>query len=173
MDDKDLKIDDLRLEEECAGQPTLYFHWADKLADAKLATEEARVDLGRVKNDLSIKIRKDPNRYGVLKETEGAFNVTIEIQPEYRKAQDIVIDAEHFQNRVQGKVTALEHRKRSLTLLVELSRQRFYAEPTASPAARRAVQEQADARTLRMGQRKPSAHSDRARDEDRTGEDRD
>lgn len=124
-----LKIDSLALDKEWLGQPALYFEYAEKLADARRKADESKSNLDLVYSDLSAKIRSTPDRYGVEKVTETAVADKIKNIGEYRVAQKLVNDAKYKVDIMQAAVTALDHRKRALTMLVELHGQNYFSDP--------------------------------------------
>ncbi len=124
-----LKIDPLALDKEWLGQPALYFEYAEKLADARRKSDEAKSNLDLVYSELSAKIRSTPDRFGVDKVTESAVSDKIKETGEYRGAQKVLNDAKYKVDIMQAAVTALDHRKRALTMLVELHGQNYFSDP--------------------------------------------
>lgn len=128
-DDRFVEIDQDALDEECVKQPKLYFKWAKKLADARMAHEEAEANHKLVEAELDDKIREDPESYGLEKITEAAIKATIPKQVEFTESQQKVYHARHKVNILQAGVTALEHKKRSIENLVQLHGQNYFSTP--------------------------------------------
>lgn len=124
-----LKIDPLRLDKEWVQQPELYFQWAARLAEARTALDDANNFLNVEKCELDAYIRANPAKVGLEKVTETAIAAMIPTLDRYQKAQAKVRDAQREVNMVQAAVIALEHRKRALTMLVNLHTSNYFAEP--------------------------------------------
>jgi hypothetical protein len=150
-----LAIDDLKLEKECQIQPILYAEQARRLADLRRDYDEVSSTYDVVVAEMARKIRKSPKLYGLSdKPSEWSVKEAGLVQNEVKDAAKDVRDARHAMDVQQAMVTALEHRKRALTLMVELRTQDYYSEPRVSPGQRRAVQEGDKDRVRRLGQRR-------------------
>lgn len=156
MSESILRIDELRLEKACLDQPELYYQWARKLADARLTMDESKANLDLVAGEVNLAIRKSPAEYGLNpdKLTEGQVSAAVPQHKRYRAAYAQFLDARHELDTIQAMVTALEHRKRSLTLLVDLHGQNYWAEPRVTRENRTALNETAKDRVRRLGQRR-------------------
>lgn len=143
IDPNFLKIDELRLDREWVRQPSLYFEYANKLADARKEAEDLRGEMDVVAAETDKAVRDDPERYGVEKVTESTVKAAVLKSKAYRRALAAYNEARHSMDVMQAAVTALEHRKRALTMLVELHGQNYFADPkiTASREARESVEE--------------------------------
>lgn len=141
--DKDfLIIDDLNLDREWIKQPQLYFQYAENLAIAKSEFDQAKAEADLVSARLDAKIRSNPEKYKIEKISEKAISSTIEQNAEMRKANNKIIKAKYRVELYGGVVTALEHKKRALTMLVELSKMNYFSDPSnsASPENNEAIQ---------------------------------
>ena len=149
-----LQIDELALDKECIRQPSLYFEFAEKVANARqaydIASNEAKVEEAEVERD----IRSAPEKHGLEKVTEASIKAAVACSKEVRLAQEHLIDLKHTLEIYQAAVFALEHKKRALTLLVNLRGQEYYAEPRTTAAGKSAVDEGAKKRVRQLGQRK-------------------
>lgn len=130
-----LDIDQLRLDRECVKQPGLYFTYANKLADAKLVLEECDSNISATRVTLAKKIRANPTNYGLDKITEAALHEVISGRDIIKQLEEERRKARHRVDVLGAFVTALEHRKRSLTLLVDLHGQKYFANPADSASA--------------------------------------
>jgi hypothetical protein len=146
-------IDEHRLDKEWVNQPTLFFTWARKLADARQQLEEAKASLDVVYAELDNAIRERPGKYGLEKITESAIKQLIPSQAPYAEALAAVNTTKHRVDVLQAAVTALEHRKRALENLVDLHGQNYFAEPTAPAHSRERVQETTKQQIRKRGQR--------------------
>lgn len=148
----DLRIDELALDREWLGQPGLYAYWADRLAEAQHALDMAKVRAEIEKATVERDIRTAPDEYGLQKATEASIAATVMLQPEYKISQTRVAEAAKVVAQCRGYVTAIEHRKRALTCLVDLYLGGYYAgtrRATAEPS------EQDKAAIRAKGRRRP------------------
>lgn len=136
-----VQLDENQLDKECIRLPNDYLRYAHLAAEAKKDADEAKARLDVVKADLSSLIRKKPDKYGLEKPTESAINAAIEINDEYQQAIRELQTAKYHHDLAQSVVWALEHKKRSLTLLVELHGMGYFNEPKISKRGKEAVEE--------------------------------
>jgi hypothetical protein len=129
-----LAIDELRLDKEWVGQPQLALNWNEKLAEARHVHDLAKADLDTLAARLGASIRLKPERYQIEKITESAITMAVQLDLEYIAQQRRVIDARHEVELVQAVVTAIEHRKRALTKLVDLHLSNYFSEPGRTKA---------------------------------------
>jgi hypothetical protein len=162
-----LSIDEDRLDEEWLRQPELYNDYAVRLADARLEFDEAKIALDLMESEVAAKIRLKPERAGLDpdKLSEKAIASAIPKDPEFRKAQRALLDARHSMDVAQAAVTALEHKKRALTMLVELHGQNYFSTPARPKTqmgreAHESLQEKAKAAVRRLGKRREDADND-------------
>jgi len=126
-----LSIDRDRLDEEWVNQPRLYYKYAEMLADARLKHDTRKNQLELVRAELSNKIRKKPEEYGLDKITESVVEGTIILQEEYQDVVNKVNKAKHQMEVIQAVVVALDHKKKALEKLVDLEFQNYHSEPKA------------------------------------------
>jgi len=124
-----LRIDEHNLEKEWVWQPSLYYKYATKLADAENRLDEAKADLECTKAELDSDIRSNPDSYGITKVSEKAIENCVPQQEAYQKALEQYQKANHLVRVLKAMVTSLDHRKRALTSLVELHLANYYSEP--------------------------------------------
>jgi hypothetical protein len=136
MKESFLAIDPLQLDKEWLGQSELYYKYAKRLAMRKQELDNANSNLDIVSAQFDQKVRTNPKKYGIVKVSESAINNAIELMPEYSKAKHKVSEARYAVDVATAAVNALEHRKRALTLLVELHTQNYYSEPSKSASGR-------------------------------------
>jgi len=103
--------------------------------------DEKKAHLDVVQAQLAKEIRADPESFEIEKLTEAALASTILLQPRYQKALSIFQKAKHDYDLIQALVWALEHKKRSLTLLVELHGLGYFSDVKVSEKGREAVNE--------------------------------
>lgn len=150
-------IDEQNLGKECVRQPKLYWQAANNAADARLKVANRKAELDVLEADLQRRIRATPVKYGCDSDgklTEKAISSALVLQEEYQEAESLVTKAIHHAALCDALVQALEQKKRSLTLLVELRGQRYYADVKASPEGRDAVKEDTKSKTFKRQQEK-------------------
>lgn len=136
-----VQIDEHNLDRECIRLPSDYLKFAHAAAEAKRDEAECKARLDVVEADLSKEIRANPTEFGIEKVTEGSLSATVLTLPQYQKALKRFQDAQYQSNLHQAVVWALEHKKRSLTLLVDLHGMGYFSSPKVSEKGRAAVQE--------------------------------
>ena len=124
-----VEIDELQLDKEWIRQPRLFRKYAFAVADAKLAVANRKADLDLAKADLGLKIREDPETFGVKKVTDASVGAAVIVQAEYRTALRRYNKAKHGLDMLMAVVEALEHRKKALENLVQLFSMNYFAEP--------------------------------------------
>lgn len=124
-----LKIDELRLDKEWLGQAELYYKWAEKLALARRKYDSAKANLDVTAAEVEKLIRVKFSQSDDKKPTEAAIKTKVLLDEDYKEAQDALIQASYRVNMYQAACTALEHRKRALTMLVGLHQSNYFADP--------------------------------------------
>lgn len=136
-----VQINELELDKECVRLPSDYLKYAHRSAEARQLVEQAKADLSYIEAALSREVRAHPAKFGMEKETEKGIAAAIQSHKRYLEADKAVRDAQYKQELAQAVVWALEHKKRSLTLLVDLHGMGYFSSPKLSPEGRRAVEE--------------------------------
>lgn len=134
-----VEIDELNLDKECIRLPSDYLQFAHLTAECKRKVDEVKARLDVVQAELSKDIRANPSDYDIEKVTETAISGAITIHPKFQKAQKELLDARHESEMAQAVVWALEHKKRTLTLLVELHGLGYFSSPKVSKEGREVV----------------------------------
>jgi hypothetical protein len=136
-EDLNLSIDPLKLDAEWVRHPGHFGVWAKKVVEAQELYDTAKSKFDLVKAELDIAIRSEPAQYDIQKVTEGSIASTLLIQPEYRAAEKAVIAAKKQLGLCNAAINSLEHKKRAMSLLVELFIHDYYAEKhvTSRPQA--------------------------------------
>lgn len=128
-----LEIDRLRLDDEWSNQPSQYYVWAKKVAEAQLEFDGLKSDQSLTFAELDKEIRDNPEEYGVSKLTESVVDSTVRLQKEFIASSAALNKARYKLSVAEAAVQALEHRKRALTMLVELWIHEYYADPSFKP----------------------------------------
>lgn len=126
----DLKIDETALDVEWLNQPSLLAKYTKIAAQARLDMDTAKDYLDYKKAELDKNIRKNPDKYGVEKVTEGAIASAIVLDDEYKEAQEELNNCRYEYDMVRGMVEAFEQRKSALENLVKLFNSNYFAGPT-------------------------------------------
>lgn len=132
MDSNDIAIDELDLGRECVRLPTQFMRHANLAVDAKRDVDEIKNRLEVIEADLTKEVRANPGKFGIEKETEKAIAAVVLTHPRYQKGVEMLSEARHKADMAQAVVTALEYKKRSLTLLVELHGLGYFSSPKIS-----------------------------------------
>jgi chorismate mutase len=115
-----LEIDQLNLDKEWLGQPNQRYYWGQELAKAHMELDKAKANLRVVEAEMDKAIRRDFKSYGLSKITEASVAHAVKTCDEYIEAERKMIDCKYEVGIVQAAIDGLEHRKRALTLLVDL-----------------------------------------------------
>jgi len=135
-------IDRDHLDRECIQLPTTYMQFAFKAGEAKRDVDEAKATLEALAADLGLRVRTNPKKFGIDKTTVDIINAIVLNDADYKEAQAELIKAKHRHEMTQAVVWALEHKKRSLTLLVDLHGMGYFSDVKATEAGRDAVKRQ-------------------------------
>lgn len=144
-----VQIDETALDKECIRLPSDTLKYYHRAVDAKRDVEEAKRQLDVTEADLSRKVREMPGMYGLEKVTESAINAVVGQRSEYQTKLKELNGAKYESDLAQAVVSALECKKRTLTLLVELHGMGYFANPKVSPRGREAVEEMTKRATRR------------------------
>ena len=134
-----VSIDEHNLARECIRLPRHYLQYAHLAAEARRDIDELKSALEVVESDLKQDMRRNPDKYDLEKTTEKGIDSLVSSQPKYKKALARLQDARNDAEMLQAVVAALEHKKRSLSLLVEMEGRAYYAEPKITPEGKKAV----------------------------------
>ena len=134
------EIDKDNLDLECIRLPSSYRQFAFLAAEAKRDVQEAKAQLDVVQAELAKQIRATPGKYGVEKLTETALQGIVITQKRYKEAQAYLFKCQHRAEMCSATVWALEHKKRALTLLVDLHGMGYFAEVKMNRDGKEAVE---------------------------------
>lgn len=128
----DVKIDIHALDVEWVNQPVLMRKYTELAAKLGWERDVAKEYLAQLKADLEMKIRSNPDKYGLTsKVTEAGIASTILLQKSYQAAVQKLINAEYEFKTAQGVVQAFDQRRSALENLVKLLGQGYFAGPKA------------------------------------------
>lgn len=133
------QINELELDKECIRLPSDFIKFSHLAAEKRAAMDDRKAALELCEAQLGMQVRNTPGKFGLEKVTESAISAVVLGQPKYQKADRRFRSAKHQLDIVSATCSALEHKKRSLTLLVELHGMSYFASPRMSAAGRQAV----------------------------------
>jgi len=134
-----VQIDEYNLDRECISLSEDYLQAAVAAADAKRELGALENELSVMQADIGLRIRKDPASYGLEKVTESSIQSMVLMQT--GELTQRLADARHDLEIKQALVWAMEHKKRALTLLVELHGMGYFSAPKISKKGKEAVEE--------------------------------
>lgn len=123
-------IDPQRLDEEWLGHSQMVYNAGARVADAEKEFDDAKAILNQMRADIANQVRGNPAEYGCVKTTEQIVEDAVLSQPEHRAAVKRVNAANYALGMAKAASLALEHRKRALTLLVELWEREYFSDPS-------------------------------------------
>jgi hypothetical protein len=123
-----LEIDPLRLEEEWQQHPSQYGYWAEKAVDAQDEMDRAKAAFEKTASQIDSELRESPDDFGIKKATEAEVKTALVRQPGYVRSQEAYLAAKKEYNLTQAALASLEHRKRALSMLVELFVKDYYSD---------------------------------------------
>lgn len=115
-----LTIDIYNLEKECAEHSGYYSEVKKLYANVNSILHQTQLIVKEVKAELSIKIRNDPEDFGIVKISEGAIMAVIDSSEETKNARHFRMTAERLNIQMQGLVDGFEHRRSMLNNEVQL-----------------------------------------------------
>jgi len=145
----DITIDPYRLDEEWVRQPELYHEYAEKVADARQAYDDAKNEVEVLRAELYRQVTAAPETFGLAKTTEKALENAILAHPNYKKAVEVQLDAKHELAVLEAALSALDHRKKALEKLVELHVADYYSKPKARGASGRERTQEMESESFR------------------------
>lgn len=150
-EDDFLVIDEHNLDREWVDQSPKYFKWAARSAEARLRFDDAKAELEVVKAELGLKIRKQPERYGLDKITEVVVAAAVLMRGECADAVEKLHQARYDHGIAEAAVKALDQRCTALEKLVKLRLADYFSEPRAPEGAKEVMDEKVKQSVRRRG----------------------
>ena len=116
-----MSIDPNRLDQMWLEHTGRYMEMVQHAVDARINYEGLKDRLDVVKAQVDRNIRANPSAYGLEKVTEGAVGAAVLLSQPYMDAQAGVTEARKVQLLTQGAVDAMEHRKKALEEITQLT----------------------------------------------------
>jgi hypothetical protein len=117
---EDLTIDKFALDEEWIKQPIVFINWAEEHANAQADRDRKKEQMDLVKAELDNEIRTSPEKFGLVKITEGAIANLILTNGTVRDANDRYLEAVKKAKVLDVAREAFEHKKKALENLTQL-----------------------------------------------------
>lgn len=129
-------IDPLKLDEEWQTHSQMVYAAAKEVADCQQVLDNAKILAEREYAIAYLDVKRAPGNYGLDKVTEDGVRNTVLVQDNYNLYQQEVVKAKHELMMAEAAATALEHRKRALTKMVDLWLHEYYSDPLPSKTDR-------------------------------------
>jgi hypothetical protein len=142
MDRPIFEVDELTVGEHWHKHADVFADIAEQHAEAKLDLAELEAELEVCEATLDLKIRKDPEKFGIEKIAEAAVKARITIDKKVQELQAEIRQQEHRVNVLSGWIKSLENKRKAMENIVTLRGQSYYAEPRVSQEVVRAAKEQ-------------------------------
>ena len=126
---EDLAIDLHKLEDEWQKQPLLYEFYAQNAALALKARDYAKNSLEQLTAETALRIRKDPESFGLEKVTEGAIQETLDNYDSIIKAKNHLATMNYDLQVARNNVNAIDTKKKALEQEVELYKGQYFSTP--------------------------------------------
>jgi len=115
-----IEIDPERLDEGWLEQAPMYLGYARAMAGARQDVDRARQTLLVITAKAEMEIRAAPENYGISKVTESAIKSALVLDGNVGNAETTVLDLTYKVSVLTAILTALDHRKKALSDLVQL-----------------------------------------------------
>jgi len=126
----DVKINKFRLDDECQEHASLYYYYAEQLADAKKERDTAKANFKETTARTELNYRADRPGYELdCKKTESSISAAVEIHKDVIAAKQDYLRAEALVNKTESAAESMRQRKGMLDNLISLYQTQYYSEP--------------------------------------------
>lgn len=153
-----VKIDELALDKECINLPTQYLRAAFTAANTRNEVAALSDKHDRLEAALMNKVRNNPDDYDLDKVTEAGIRAAVQTLAEYNESLKVLREVKYQLEMQTALVAALDYKKRSLSLLVDLHMKSYHADVRVSAEQREAVNQQTQ-EAVRTKTRMPNPRS--------------
>jgi hypothetical protein len=125
-----IKIDPLQLDKAVLIQADLVVEWSELWAEATRDRDRLKERINIVRAECDKDIRSNPKKFGwedAKSPTEGFINANIPLHPKMKEVNEELIDLQYDVNIYSIAREALDHRKRAVTILMELYKSDYYS----------------------------------------------
>lgn len=126
----DLAIDPNFLDRACLEQAELFYKWGERSARAKEEADKCKNQLEFLAARLQMKIREEPEKFGLKRVTEAAIATRVECDQRISDARLVYLRARAEATMLEKATDAMEMRKRMIEVLSTLHGQEYFAGPT-------------------------------------------
>ena len=155
-----LAIDGSNLHLEWQRQADIYHDAAVDLADIKLELDLAEAKLKVRENEVRNNVRRKPDKYGIVKLTEGAIDEVVAAYPKLAQMQEEILTLKHHAAMAKALVDSLDQKKKALEKLVDLILSDYWAEPKLKRGALKTLEEVMKSDTRRRGRPREKEKND-------------
>jgi len=124
----DLSIDKHNLQRECLRQVSLVVYWGKLLAKRKLELDKLKAEFELIEARLTVSLGKAFEK----KPTVGELKALVLKHSSYQAKQAEVLEAKRRVDSASAINVALEHRRKSLDLIVQLLTHEFHSTNTGT-----------------------------------------
>jgi hypothetical protein len=129
MDTDNFKIDKYNLDEEVGTQVDIMEECGAVHADLVEQRDLAKNEMEKVSAELQLSIRKNPNKYGLIKVTDTAANSVIILDSNYQEAYKKYLQVRKEEQLAANEKEMALQRRAYLKILAELWIAGYYATP--------------------------------------------
>ncbi len=127
--EQDMYIDHDALDVEWLRQPLLMMEYSKLLANAEKEVTRLEEKLSSITSGLDLKIRADPESYGLEKVSENGVKSVIAFSKVIEKQKEELLEAKYERKMCQGAVTSVDQKKHALEGLSKLLGLQYFAGP--------------------------------------------
>lgn len=127
----DLEIDPNALDVEWLKQPSLFFKYSDKAALARKNLDALKEEYDVYRAALDSKIRKEPEKYGLTKVTEGSIAAVITMDKTVEEFENSVNELKYQFDILTNAIRAFDQKKSALENLVKLLGMDYFSAPSS------------------------------------------
>lgn len=135
------EVDINNLDKEWIQHPQKVKDSSDQLAECKKELSLMKRRLEVLEAEISLKIRKDPNIFGIEKITEKVVESLVISDSKVERIKQEIIKLEYHQDIYRGSISALDAKKKALEDLVYLWGSSYYSSPKAPEIAKEKMEE--------------------------------
>jgi len=135
-----LLIDENNLRRECVLLPSQYGQVAFQASQTEQDISEAKARREVAAASLRVKVRANPEEFGLVKPTNDAVDDLVTINTKIQTIDKTIRDLKYKLDLEKALVNGMEMKKRSLTNLVELHTAGYFAEVRPSAGGKQALE---------------------------------
>ena len=126
----DTTIDPANLDIEAVRQAELFYRYSVRSIQARTEMDQKKFALELLEAKLQLRIRNEPEKFGLAKATEASINATVKCRDSYQSAFSEYLGACERAAMLDKACKALEQKKSMIETLCKLHGQQYFAGPT-------------------------------------------